>query len=102
MYPYFLLGEEMYEEMLMNMIEKVDVGSDESLIQCKLCKRSYKAGQTSNLKKHIEAKHIDHVKFTCSVCNGIFSSRASFKTHSRNFHKENPMAQFTVTAQLDE
>ena len=95
--PYFLLGEEKYEEILRSMIEKISFGSAEATIQCKICARSFKSDQLSNLKNHIEAKHIDHVKLTCVVCCGIFSSKASFNTHTRNFHKDGN-AQFTVTA----
>jgi len=87
-------GLELYEEMLKTMIEKVEDGT---LIQCTICKRSYKAAQTTNLKNHIEAKHIDNVRFTCAVCGGVFSSRASFRTHSRNFHKEISFVPFEVT-----
>jgi len=87
-------GLALYEEMLKSMIEKVEDGT---LIQCTICKRSYKAAQTTNLKNHIEAKHIDNVRFTCAVCGGVFSSRASFRTHSRNFHKEISFVPFDVT-----
>jgi len=90
-------GEEKYEEILRSMIEKVNFGSAEETIQCKICNRSFKSAQMSNLKNHIEAKHIDHVRFTCIVCCGIFSSKTSFDTHTRNFHKDGN-AQFTVTA----
>ena len=82
-------------------MEKVDQGSLGSFIQCIVCKRSYKSAQTTNLKNHIEAKHIDNVRFTCSVCGGIFSSRASFRTHSRNFHKEINVVPFDVS-QIDQ
>jgi len=90
-------GLELYEEMLRSMMEKVDQGSLGSFIQCIVCKRSYKSAQTTNLKNHIEAKHIDNVRFTCCVCGGIFSSRASFRTHSRNFHKEINVVPFDVS-----
>ena len=79
----FGLGLQKYEELLKSMIGKH--GDD---IQCVVCTRVYKAGQTTNLKNHNEAKHIDNVQFTCCVCGGVFSSRASFRTHCRNFHKE--------------
>jgi len=95
-------GLELYEEMLRSMIEKVDNGSLGSVIQCTVCKRSYKSAQTTNLKNHIEAKHIDHVRFTCCVCGGIFSSRASFRTHSRNFHKEIQSVPFDVSQITDQ
>jgi len=81
-----------YEELLRSMIERV---GDE--IQCISCQRSYKASQTTNLKNHIEAKHIDNIRFTCCLCGGLFSSRASFRTHSRNFHKNIKRVQFSVS-----
>jgi len=87
-------GLELYEEMLKSMIERVEDGT---LIQCTICKRSYKASQTTNLKNHIEAKHIDNVRFSCAVCGGVFSSRASFRTHSRNFHKDISHVPFNVS-----
>ena len=87
--------------MLKSMIEKVDSGPEGLAIQCKVCLRAYKPAQTTNLKNHIEAKHIDHVRFTCSICGGRFSSRASFRTHARNFHKDQP-AMFSVTEQYSD
>ena len=83
--------------MLKSMIEKVEDITHGTLIQCAVCKRSYKSAQTTNLKNHIEAKHIDNVRFTCSVCGGVFSSRASFRTHSRNFHKDISSVPFDVS-----
>ena len=88
------LGMERYEELLRSMIEKSANGSD---IQCVVCQRSYKSGQTTNLKNHLEAKHIDNIQFTCCACGGIFSSRASFRTHCRNFHKEIQNVPFELT-----
>ena len=88
------LGMERYEELLRSMIEKSANGSD---IQCAVCQRSYKSGQTTNLKNHLEAKHIDNIQFTCCACGGIFSSRASFRTHCRNFHKEIQNVPFELT-----
>jgi len=90
-------GLEIHEELLRSMMEKIDDGIMGPYIQCSVCKRSYKPSQTTNLKNHIEAKHIDNVRFTCSVCGGIFSSRASFRTHSRNFHKEMDIVECNVS-----
>ena len=72
--------------MLKSMIERIN----ESEIQCVICKRTYRKDQTTNLKNHIEAKHIDNIQFRCCACDGVFSSRASFRTHCRNYHKEFP------------
>ena len=80
----YLLGGQKYEEMLKSMIERIS-GTN---IQCGICKRVYRKEQTTNLKNHIEAKHIDNIQFACCVCGGTFSSRASFRTHCRNFHRE--------------
>ena len=66
------------------MIERIN----DVEIHCKVCERVYRKEQYTNLKNHIEAKHIDCIKFTCCACGGTFSSRASFRTHCRNFHRE--------------
>ena len=66
------------------MIERIN----DLKIHCKVCERVYRKEQYTNLKNHIEAKHIDYIKFTCCACGGTFSSRASFRTHCRNFHRE--------------
>ena len=98
----FLLGEQVYENILRGMIETITLDCSDSAIQCKICQRSFKPAQTTNLKTHIEAKHLDHIKFNCSMCGGTFSSKASFNTHTRNFHKDSQPVAFTVTAHHDD
>jgi len=95
-------GEQVYENILRGMIETITLDCSDSAIQCKICQRSFKPAQTTNLKTHIEAKHLDHIKFNCSMCGGTFSSKASFNTHTRNFHKDSQPVAFTVTAHHDD
>jgi len=91
-------GEQEYESMLKSMIDRVAV-EGVAAIQCRVCLRTYKPAQTTNLKNHLEAKHIDHVQFSCSLCNGVFSSRASFRTHARNFHRDQERPNFIISLQ---
>ena len=84
--------------MLKSMIGRVEV-EGVAAIQCRVCLRNYKPAQTTNLKNHLEAKHIDHVQFSCSLCNGVFSSRASFRTHARNFHRDQERPSFIISLQ---
>jgi hypothetical protein len=90
-----IAGEQEYEEMLKSMIARVDVDGV-AAIQCRVCLRTYRPAQTTNLKNHLEAKHIDHVQFSCSLCTGVFSSRASFRTHARTFHRDQARPSFVV------
>jgi len=92
-------GEQEYEAMLRSMIARVD-WEGVPAIQCTVCFRNYKPAQTTNLKNHLEAKHIDHVLFSCSLCAGVFSSRASFRTHARNFHKDQERPSFIISNRL--
>ena len=85
--------------MLRSMIARVDLEGVPA-IQCTVCFRNYKPAQTTNLKNHLEAKHIDHVLFSCSLCTGVFSSRASFRTHARNFHKDQERPSFVISTRL--
>ena len=84
--------------MLKSMIDRVEV-EGVAAIQCRVCLRTYKPAQTTNLKNRLEAKHIDHVQFSCSLCNGVFSSRASFRTHARNFHRDQERPSFIISLQ---
>ena len=91
-------GEAEYEAMLKSMIDRIEL-EEGPVIQCRVCLRAYKPAQVTNLKNHLEAKHIDHVQFSCSLCSGVFSSRASFRTHARNFHRDQERPSFTVSCQ---
>lgn len=91
-----IAGEEEYEAMLKSMIDRVEVDGVPA-IQCRVCQRNYRPAQTTNLKNHLEAKHIDHVQFSCSLCSGMFSSRASFRTHARTFHRDHDRPSFIIT-----
>ena len=86
-----------YEELLTSMIGKIENDINANGWQCLVCQREYKSNQRTNLKNHIEAKHIDHISFTCCACGGVFSSRASFRTHCSSFHREFSNVPFQMT-----
>ena len=41
----------------------------------------------TNLKGHIEANHLQGLKFNCLFCEKVFKSRGSLRNHVANFHK---------------
>jgi len=97
-----LPGEEYYNQMLKSMMEKVNmrVGhSSHFTWRCTECQREYPPTQATNLKNHIEAKHVHGFSFTCNLCGGVLSNKASLRTHNRLYHKGITDIQYTVTAQ---
>merc|ERR1719318_1464798 len=53
--------------------------------QCIECGKTSK--YITNLKGHIEANHLQGLKFDCLFCEKVFKSRGSLRTHVGNFHK---------------
>ena len=56
------------------------------LYKCVPCGKEAKSG---DLKKHIEANHIEGTSIPCDFCEKTFRSRDSFGKHLRHFHKSN-------------
>ena len=48
---------------------------------CKLCG---KEGMISDIKKHIEANHLDGINLPCNRCERVFKSSRTLKDHIRN------------------
>ena len=53
--------------------------------QCNECGKISK--YITNLKGHIEANHLQGLKFNCLFCEKVFKSRGSLRNHVANFHK---------------
>ena len=51
---------------------------------CKVCKKEDK---WFNIRKHIEASHIDGISIPCDICDNTFSSRRRLGEHKQRFHK---------------
>ena len=53
-----------------------------------VCKVCGKEGSRSNIRGHIEAKHIIGIGHTCNVCNKIIKTRDGLRTHIKKLHSE--------------
>ena len=52
-----------------------------------ICKVCGKEGYRSDIKKHIEAKHLDGVSIPCNLCEKNFKSRRASYEHELKYHK---------------
>lgn len=89
--------------LLKSMMERSIRGETPSQFvwRCTVCRREYPPTQATNLKNHIEAKHIQGFSFTCNICGAVLSNKASLRTHNRLYHKGYPEIQYSVTARSD-
>ena len=53
---------------------------------CKFC--AYFSRLTTNVTRHIEAKHVKKDGFSCAMCNKVCPTRSSLKTHIYRYHPE--------------
>ena len=53
----------------------------------KICKVCGKEGRATDIKRHIEANHLEGVSIPCNHCDQIFRSRNSLRNHVSIFHK---------------
>ena len=73
------------DELLESFMVKVVDENHMPVWQCNECGKMSK--YITNMKGHIEANHVQGLKFNCSYCEKIFKSRASLRNHVSNFHK---------------
>ena len=55
-----------------------------AVMKCKICG---KEGQISNIKVHIDAKHITGVIHACDICKKTCRSRSALYTHKYEKHR---------------
>ena len=53
-----------------------------------VCSVCGKEGSRSNIRGHIEAKHITGISQTCNVCTKILKTRDGLRTHMKKSHSE--------------
>ena len=53
------------------------------------CKSCGKEATNSDLKKHIEANHLEGISIPCNICEKTFRSRNSMRQHNTTYHKGN-------------
>ena len=51
--------------------------------QCVECEKTYNSGQSTNLKDHIEANHIEGLKFPCPHCPHVARSSKRLNNHMK-------------------
>ena len=54
--------------------------------ECKLCEKQ--AMHKGDMRKHIEANHLEGVLVSCSRCEKTFRSRNSLAVHTSSAHKK--------------
>jgi len=55
-------------------------------VSCKICNKSYPSKDITNLRRHLESKHLG-VGFTCEVCGNTLTNRESFRRHLENHYR---------------
>ena len=53
-----------------------------------ICKACGKEGHPADIRKHIEANHLEGISIPCSLCEKVFSSRNAMSTHKSLNHKK--------------
>ena len=56
--------------------------------QGKACKVCGKEGHPTDIKRHIEANHLEGVSIPCNQCDKTFRSRDTLRCHVSKHHKE--------------
>ena len=56
--------------------------------RAEICKVCGKEGSYTNIKSHIEAKHLEGVSIPCKLCEKILRSRHALSNHILRYHKE--------------
>ena len=51
--------------------------------QCVKCLKMYSSGQSTNLKDHIEANHIEGLEFPCPSCSHVAKSSKRLTQHMK-------------------
>ena len=54
----------------------------------KICKVCGKEGHPTDIKRHIEANHLEGVSIPCNHCHKVFRSRVSWRYHASKYHKQ--------------
>ena len=85
---YFSGNVQELDEKCNSMMEKTLKKSahGQPLYKCGPCGKEATSG---DLKKHIEANHIEGITIPCDFCEKTFRSRDLFGKHLRHFHKSN-------------
>ena len=72
-------------EQINSMMEKTPrkTAKGKTIYNCNVCG---KEAENGDMKKHIEAKHLEGVTIPCNLCEKTFRSRNSLTTHNNCYH----------------
>ena len=70
-----------YEELVMSKILNLGPGLGLSCTECE-----YNSTMKSNMRYHIESKHLD-LSYTCSECGNTYKSYKSWQMHIQRNHR---------------
>ena len=85
---YFSGNMQELDEKCNSMMEKTlkKMANGLPLYKCVACG---KEGVNGNLKKHIEANHLEGISIPCDLCQKTFRSRKTMREHRRYQHRSN-------------
>ena len=72
------------DAVLAEYMRKVIGENQTQLWQCVECGKT--SSYITNIKDHIEAKHLTGFQFECSECGKIVKTRASLRVHLKTVH----------------
>ena len=75
------------DEKCNSMMEKTSKKVENTTNPCYRCNVCGKEATNGNVKKHIEANHLEGVSIPCNSCEKTFGSRHSLAMHIRRNHK---------------
>ena len=75
------------DEIVSSMMEKSENLLPNGKQKANICKVCGKEGHGNDIKKHIEANHLEGVCIPCNFCEKTFRSRQSFREHNLKYHK---------------
>ena len=78
-------SNENLRKMISSMMEKTSTVSGKLLFSCKACGRE--TNRNTDIRKHIEAKHLVGVSFPCKICGKVLKTRNLVAVHMNRDHK---------------
>ena len=75
-------------EKVKSMMEKTSSATPDGKRRLYLCKVCGKEGQSINVQKHIESKHLEGASLPCNVCGKTSRSRRALQTHKQIYKSQ--------------
>ena len=72
------------DETVLSMMETSQLGNGRQGKRCNVCG---KEGFVGDIKRHIEANHVEGLEIPCNYCDKTFKSRNSLRNHISREHR---------------